>query len=77
MDDLIDHRETLAAALERLEQDYERARQRMQEDNDRQGLGLMPEEMRTMDGQFILLDALAAIVQARTALVMAETVRDS
>lgn len=60
--------ERLAAAVERLEAAYEAARQRLAEENARVGRPYMPEEMQDSTGRYILLDALAALVQARAAL---------
>lgn len=59
---------TLAAAIERLEAAYESARRRLAEENARVGRRFMPEEMQDSTGRYILLDALAAIVQAKAAL---------
>lgn len=59
----------LRETVELLQQAYDSARAEMA------GFGLAPEQARTADGRFILLDALVALVQARTALVQAEAGR--
>jgi hypothetical protein len=62
--------QTLAALVERLEVAYETARRMLAESNARYGVPHEPEEMREESGRYILLDALTALVQAKTALEM-------
>lgn len=70
-----DPRTDLANALTRLEAVYDLARQQLQDRIDavsqQQGhtRSVTPEQMLDDHGRYILLDALTAIVQARTALV--------
>jgi hypothetical protein len=60
--------QTLASAVERLEAACGLVRQRLAEENARVGRPFAPEEMQDSTGRYILLDALAAIVQAKAAL---------
>jgi hypothetical protein len=69
--------EALRDAVQRLEAAYERRRAELDASiadigKDR---GLTPEDMRDPNGRSILLDALTALVTARTALALAEVLR--
>ena len=69
--------EALRAAADQLQAAYDRRRAELaagiaQIGTDR---GLTPEDMRDSSGRSILLDALVALVNARTALAFAEAAR--
>lgn len=65
-----DPRTDLANALARLEAVYDLTRRELAEEIARDPYWkAIPEQMKDSSGRYILLDALTAIVQARTALV--------
>jgi hypothetical protein len=69
----LDEITALADVISSLTRMYARAREELERDIERhyQGYGIEPETMRDPNGRFILLDAMIAIVQARTVLVQA------
>jgi hypothetical protein len=69
--------EALREAVERLQSAYDRRRAELADGIADIGVerGLIPEDMRDPNGRSILLDALVALVNARTALALAEAVR--
>lgn len=66
--------EELRQAVGRLEAAYERRRTQLADGIGDLGVerGITPEDMRDANGRSILLDALVALVNARTALANAE-----
>ena len=60
------HVDRLAEVADRLEAAYEATRAQLERDF--ADTGFSPEEIRDPNGRYILLDALTALVEARTAL---------
>ncbi len=67
------HRDALRTTVDRLEAAYAKAREQLAAELATGAWRLCePEEMRDANGRYILLDALTAIVQARTTLAQVE-----